>query len=77
MVSGAYERYARCEQGCNHDVARGVLISELLGYDGPYPTQSALLTEEQSEALANEALATAFARIAEDIRFPQLWGRGR
>lgn len=77
MVSGAYERYARCEQGCNHDVARGVLISELLGGDGPYPTQSSLLTQEQSEAAANEALAEAFARIAQDVRFPQFRRRRR
>jgi len=28
---------SECETGCSHDLARGVLTSELLGKDGPYP----------------------------------------
>jgi hypothetical protein len=29
--------YAHCERECTHDLARGVLLSELLGGDGPAP----------------------------------------
>ena len=29
--------YARCDEGCTHDLARGVLLEELLGGDGPFP----------------------------------------
>jgi hypothetical protein len=31
------EPYGTCEQHCNHDLARGVTLAELLGGDGPYP----------------------------------------
>jgi hypothetical protein len=29
--------YRSCDLHCNHDLARGVTIAELLGGDGPYP----------------------------------------
>jgi hypothetical protein len=29
--------YHSCERHCTHDLGQGVLISELLGGDGPYP----------------------------------------
>lgn len=32
----ARDPYRRCEQKCNHDLARGVSIAELLGSDGPH-----------------------------------------
>lgn len=28
--------YRRCERGCQHDLARGVSLEELLGADGPH-----------------------------------------
>ena len=31
------DTYRSCEEHCNHDLARGVTIAELLGGDGPYP----------------------------------------
>ncbi len=33
-----FDPYSSCEQGCNHDLVRGVTIAELMGVDGPYPT---------------------------------------
>ncbi len=29
--------YRRCEKQCNHDLARGIGIDELLSGDGPHP----------------------------------------
>ena len=29
--------YAHCDDGCTHDLARGVLVNELKEKDGPYP----------------------------------------
>jgi hypothetical protein len=29
--------YRTCEEHCNHDLAPGVTIAELLGGDGPHP----------------------------------------
>jgi hypothetical protein len=44
----AFDPYRGCEDGCSHDLAKGVLTSELLGGDGPfdlitYPTQPPLM----------------------------------
>lgn len=33
----SHDPYRRCEDTCNHDLARGVLVSELLDGDGPHP----------------------------------------
>ena len=33
-----HDPYRHCEtKGCTHDLAKGVLLSELLGGDGPFP----------------------------------------
>ncbi|MFQ5948044.1 MAG: hypothetical protein ACE5KX_04195 [Acidimicrobiia bacterium] len=29
--------YRSCEQHCNHDLARGIAVEELLEDDGPFP----------------------------------------
>lgn len=29
--------YAPCEAGCTHDLTTGILLSELLDRDGPFP----------------------------------------
>lgn len=34
--------YARCENGCTHDCGRGVLVSELISAEGPYPDSNPL-----------------------------------
>lgn len=34
---GTPDPYARCEEGCTHDLAVGVLVEELLAADGPHP----------------------------------------
>ena len=37
-----YDPYAGCEGGCSHDKARAVTLDQLLGGDGPYPTELGL-----------------------------------
>jgi len=32
-----HDPYRRCEDQCNHDLARGILVSDLLSGDGPHP----------------------------------------
>ena len=39
-----HDPYRRCEGSCTHDLARGVLVTELLAGDGPYPDSHPLLT---------------------------------
>lgn len=39
-----HDPYRRCEASCTHDLARGVLVSELLASDGPFPDSHPLLT---------------------------------
>jgi len=39
-----HDPYRRCEGSCTHDLARGVLVSELLAGDGPFPDSHPLLT---------------------------------
>lgn len=36
--------YHSCEQHCTHDLGVGVLLSELLGGDGPHPPGYMLVT---------------------------------
>jgi hypothetical protein len=60
--------YRHCEVACNHDLSRGVTISELLGDDGPHPAgtllvnlptqRPALLNEEHQELAGQMALPT-------------------
>lgn len=42
-VSVIHDPYRRCEEVCTHDLTRGILVSELLGDDGPYPDTHPLL----------------------------------
>ncbi|MFQ5518043.1 MAG: hypothetical protein ACE5E8_10785 [Acidimicrobiia bacterium] len=37
-----FDPYRKCEKHCNHDLARGVTLEDLLGRDGPFPTSSSL-----------------------------------
>ena len=37
LVRSPYDPYRRCHHSCNHDCARGVLVSELLERDGGWP----------------------------------------
>ncbi|MFQ5553942.1 MAG: hypothetical protein ACE5GC_01065 [Acidimicrobiia bacterium] len=37
METTRYDPYRHCERGCHHDLATGVLVSDLLGEEGPYP----------------------------------------
>ncbi len=47
--------YRSCEQHCNHDLAHGVTLAELLGGDGPYPPGYLLVSfSAQRTALFNE-----------------------
>ncbi len=36
-MSQSYDPYGTCLDGCNHDLAPGVLVSDLLAGDGPRP----------------------------------------
>lgn len=36
--------YRRCEDHCNHDLVRGILVSELLASDGPYRPTNLVIT---------------------------------
>ncbi|MDX1690185.1 MAG: hypothetical protein R3290_04075 [Acidimicrobiia bacterium] len=54
--------YRTCESHCNHDLARGIGIAELLGSDGPYPPshlivslsypRASLFDDEEQEIVA-------------------------
>ena len=37
------DAYRTCEGSCTHDLARGVLVSELINDEGPYPDSNPLL----------------------------------
>jgi hypothetical protein len=32
-----HDPYRRCEEHCNHDLARGIGVTDLLSGDGPHP----------------------------------------
>ena len=36
-VERLVDRFRSCEESCNHDLARGVSVRELLDRDGPHP----------------------------------------
>jgi len=40
----SYDTYRTCEGSCTHDLARGVLVSDLLNDEGPYPDSHPLLS---------------------------------
>jgi hypothetical protein len=60
--------YLRCETHCNHDLSRGVLVSDLMADDGPYPPsqlivslsshQAVLLDDEQREMTGQQIFET-------------------
>ena len=41
--------YVRCEDKCNHDLAHGVLISDLFSSDGPYRMSTQLHIRRPAE----------------------------
>ena len=36
--------YRRCEEHCNHDLVRGILVADLLSEDGPYRPTNLVIT---------------------------------
>ena len=51
--------YRRCEDHCNHALVRGILVSDLLGADGPYRPTSLLVTLPFDRAARDEDLRRA------------------
>ncbi len=51
-----YDPYGSCTDGCNHDLAPGVLVSELLAGDGPSPSLQLLFGLGRSTAVVLEPL---------------------
>jgi len=58
--------YRSCEQHCAHDLGVGVLLSELLGSDGPHPPGYMLVTlaPRREPPLFDDDLVTAAASAA-------------
>ena len=52
MLNPAHDVYHGCEKTCTHDLARGVLIEELVKIDGPHPEPFPALTAAGLRALA-------------------------
>ena len=61
--------YEHCEVACNHDLSRGITVSELVGIeDGPFPAgnllvnlsrrSNTLFDEERREIVGRPALPT-------------------
>ena len=46
-----HDPYRRCEDQCNHDLARGILVSELLDGDGPHPPSHLIVNFTLERAL--------------------------
>ncbi len=40
----AFDPYRQCDGSCTHDLGRGVLVSELLSRDGPFPAVQLVVT---------------------------------
>ena len=59
QVAPAHDPYGGCEGSCTHDLARGVLVSELLGQEGPYPDSHPLLTAPNLRTMFTQGLAVA------------------
>lgn len=60
MREPAHDPYVRCPEVCTHDLARGVLVAELLGDDGPHPDRQPLF-DLSSPASEPPPLAVASA----------------
>ncbi len=58
-VAPVHDPYGGCEGSCTHDLARGVLVSELLGQEGPYPDSHPLLTAPNLRTMFTQGLAVA------------------
>jgi hypothetical protein len=43
--------YRHCEQHCNHDLARGVGVEDLLDADGPFPPGHLVVTLSSQRAV--------------------------
>ena len=58
--------YRSCEHHCTHDLGVGVLISELLGSDGPHPPGYMLVTlsPRPEPALFDDDLVPAAAHAS-------------
>lgn len=52
-----HDPYKRCERHCNHDLARGVTMEDLLDHDGPYNPlgEPALLVPMPGSRVTTEA----------------------
>jgi hypothetical protein len=59
QVAPVHDPYGGCEGSCTHDLARGVLVSELLGQEGPYPDSHPLLTGPNLRTMFTQGLAVA------------------
>ncbi len=55
-----HDPYRRCEEHCNHDLARGIGVADLLAGDGPHPAahlivnfslQRAVVLDDGTDAL--------------------------
>lgn len=57
QVASVHDPYGGCEGSCTHDLARGVLVSELLGEEGPYPDSHPLLTTPNLRTMFTQGLA--------------------
>ncbi len=51
--------YRRCEEHCNHDLVRGILVSDLLESDGPYRPTSLLVTLPFDRGTRDDAIRRA------------------
>ncbi len=57
QITPVHDPYGGCEGSCTHDLARGVLVSELLGEEGPYPDSHPLLTTPNLRTMFTQGLA--------------------
>lgn len=51
MTNRRYDPYRTCPQTCNHDLAPGVLVSDLMRGDGPNPSLELMLGFGASRAI--------------------------
>ncbi len=56
-----YDPYRSCQEGCNHDLAPGVLVSDLLSGDGPSPSLTLVFGHVQARPVAVTPPAPAAA----------------
>ncbi len=53
-----HDPYRRCEEHCNHDLARGVGVMDLLAGDGPHPAAHLIVNFALQRAIVFEELTT-------------------